>query len=455
MTDNLPRPDDRPDVAVVDPGPDRGTGTAPVRPAERVESVDVLRGVALLGILTMNIVSFGWPYDVYENPDLGGGPRGLNRAVWLVNELAFDGKMMSIFSMLFGAGLVLLADRAEARGASALGVYYRRVLWLLAFGLAHAYLIWAGDILYTYAVCGLLLYPLRRLSSGTLIVLGTLIAFVPALIFGAGDAFFALLGTPAYERVEAAKAAGRTPDPGDRWLHETVKETKPNPEAIAREVKTYRGGYRGILKDRVGDVLVIETVVFLVYLSWAALGRMLIGMALMKLGVFAASRSARFYVGLALFGFGVGLPLTAFGAWHQWRHGFDSTRLLLCGETPVYLGSLPVALGYVAVVMLVYRSGRLAALSRRLAAVGRMALTNYLLQSLLCTTLFYGYGLGLFGRLDRLQLYGAVLAVWALQLAISPAWLARYRFGPAEWLWRSLTYGRPQAMHPAAPVAGE
>src|SRR5262249_26237766 len=144
----------------------------PVSSAERYFSVDVLRGFALLGILAMNIVAFAWPFSAYENPLLGGGFTGLDRAVWIGNHLIFEEKMMTIFSMLFGAGLVLMDQRAEARGARVRGIYYRRVFWLFVIGLVHSYLIWIGDILVLYAQCGLLLYLFRKMKPRTLIISG-------------------------------------------------------------------------------------------------------------------------------------------------------------------------------------------------------------------------------------------------------------------------------------------
>ena len=146
----------------------------PVSSAERYFAVDVLRGFALLGILAMNIVSFGWPWPAYGNPMRGGGFTGLDRGVWFFNHLIFEEKMMTIFSMLFGAGLVLMDQRAEARGARIGRVYYRRVLILLMIGLVHAYLIWIGDILVLYAQCGLLLYFFRNLRPRTLLIVGVL-----------------------------------------------------------------------------------------------------------------------------------------------------------------------------------------------------------------------------------------------------------------------------------------
>ncbi len=208
----------------------------PVSGAERYYSVDVLRGFALLGILAMNIVGFGWPGEAYGNPMRGGGFEGLDRGIWFFNHLFFEAKMMTIFSMLFGAGLVLMDQRAEARGAHIGGVYYRRVLWLLAIGAVHAYLIWSGDVLVLYAECGLILYFFRNLTSRTLIVLGIAALFylVP-ILFGitAGIDFVKSHLKNASVRIEAQQQAGQLPDARDRlaqfawtgWLRERFRES--------------------------------------------------------------------------------------------------------------------------------------------------------------------------------------------------------------------------------------
>jgi uncharacterized protein len=179
---------------------------------------------------------------------------------------------------------------------------------------------------------------------------------------------------------------------------------------------------------------------------WDALGRMLIGISLVKLGVFSAERSRRFYLMMMVAGYGVGLPVVALGGYQAIQHQFDVIYLFSGGMRYNDFGSIPVALGHVGALILLYTSGALAWLTRRLAAVGRMALSNYLMHTLICTTLFYGYGFGLFGKLDRVQLLGVVLAIWAIQLWLSPIWLKYFRFGPAEWLWRTLTYGKAQPM---------
>lgn len=407
---------------------------SPVAAEERLAPIDVLRGVALLGILTINVWSFALPEIAQNNPRAAGGATGAPFATWVVCHLLFEQKMMSIFSMLFGAGLVLQAGRADARGAPLAATYYRRVFWLLVIGLLHAYLLWDGDILVSYALCGLFLYPLRRLRPGTQIALGIcvfLLALPPATCLGWVARHVHERGGPEEQR---------------EWLEEVLPTHDAREETIAKEVETYRGGYGPLFVYRAGQAASAQTFTFVMWAGPRAGGLMLVGMGLMRLGVLAAARSFRFYATLAAAGYGVGLPVVGYGAWQLIAHDFEVTYELIVGEHFNYVGSLFVALGHVGVVMMVCQAGALPWLTARLAAVGRMALTNYLTQTLLCTTLFYGYGFGVFGRLDRFDLLGVVAAVWLLQLAYSPLWLRHLRFGPAEWLWRSLTYGKMQPM---------
>jgi uncharacterized protein len=421
----------------------------PVAPGERVAAVDVLRGVALLGILAMNIVAFAWPYAGYEDPHFSGGDDPINRTAWLFNALIFSEKMMSLFSMLFGAGLVLMADRLRQRGARVRGVYYRRTLWLLVFGLIHGYLIWYGDILLFYAVCGLLLFLFRPLSPRWLIGLG-----VGALVFGTlivlGINLFAGFTERVATEVAVDQAAGRTPAEWQIGIakvwHKGMRPFfRPNDEEIAEETAQFRSGYLEIVIARAPYLFMVQVVAVPLVIVWTIGGRMLLGMGLMKLGVFAAARSWRFYRLLAVCGYGVGVPLTVLGVVELMNHGYDPTRAPW-GALLFELGAVPTALGYAGVVMLICKADALPGLTRRLAAAGRMALSNYLMQSVIGTTLFYGYGLGLFGTIPRVGLWGIVVAIWVLQLIISPLWLKYFRYGPAEWLWRSLTYGRPQPM---------
>jgi uncharacterized protein len=436
------------------------SGVGPVTATERYFAVDVLRGFALLGILAMNIVAFGWPMAAYSEPTQGGGFEGLDRAVWFFNHLFFEMKMMTIFSMLFGAGLVLMDHRAAARGASIARIYYRRILWLLVIGLIHAYLIWNGDILVAYAETGLVLYLFHKLKARTLIILGisAMLVLVP-MIVGIGGAISFMKAATA--RVEAQIKDQQKPTwldqkAHDVWTRNLQENFKRDPETLAKkwneELGVYRGSYLGIVKHRAPHLLLSQTIGFLLGGGLFAASRMLLGMGLMKLGVFSAQRSWRFYTWVAALGYGIGLPLMVYDAIMLMQNDFAFDYLIMRGGVFYNaFGSLVVALGHVGMLMLVVQSGVIGWLTKRLAAVGRMALSNYLTHSLVCTTLFYGYGFGFFGHINRTGLAGIVLLIWIFQLIVSPIWLKYFRFGPAEWLWRSLTYWKIQPIAAKQP----
>jgi uncharacterized protein len=420
----------------------------PVSESQRLGAVDTLRGFALLGILAMNIASFGWPFSGYDNPVYSGGAFPANNASWMASHVLFSGKMMSLFSMLFGAGLVLMSNRAANRGATIAGVYYRRVLWLMAFGLIHGYFIWSGDILFAYSLCGLVLFFFRRLGPRWLIGLGVALILVSTAVWpllGLGVNFMKGMAADAV----AEQAAGGELEPGQAEMVETWEEMQamfaPTEEMFAEQLDAFRGSYFEVFPHRARETFEFQAM-YLPLFIWGIAGRMLLGMGLMKLGVFAGVRSTRFYVIMAIACYAIGLPPTILGGIDYWRSGFDAIRGIAIVSSLGLLGTVPVALGHAAVLMLVLKSGLLRGLTDRLAAVGRMALTNYLMQSLICTTIFYGYGLGYFGTIARPGLWLVVVAIWALQLWYSPRWLSRYRFGPMEWVWRSLTYGKPQPM---------
>ena len=422
---------------------------APLADAERIASLDVLRGVAVLGILAMNISMMSAPFIAYGNPHWAGGESRTDFFVWLFNHIIFDAKMMSIFSMLFGAGILVFTQRAEKRRPSAAGLYYRRMGLLLVLGLIHAYFIWVGDILVAYALCGMMLYPLRRMSPGRQIALGValmLVATPIGLLQGWGIGYMRDAATEATAALDAGEELSEDQRAAIEAWEEPSAFFDPSPDDIERELAAHRGGWAGITVYRAPMALSFQTFYFITWGMWRAGGMMLVGMGLYKLGVLSARRSSRFYALGALAGYAAGLPVIAVGAQRIIAHDFDMVAAFLMDYQFNYVGSMAVAFAHVCVVMLVCRSGALAGARRTLAAVGRMALTNYLMQSVIATTIFYGYGFGLFGSVDRLGMMATVAGVWTAQLIYSPIWLRSFRFGPAEWLWRSATYGKPQPM---------
>ncbi len=398
---------------------------APVSSRRRIVAIDVLRGVAVLGILIVNVQGFAQVASAYMNPT-SGVRSGADLWLWSGIHVFADTKFLSIFSMLFGVGVAMMSDRSAAKGVSGTALHCRRQFWLLIVGLVHAYLIWHGDVLVAYALCGFALYPLRGLSARTLLWIGGLaVAFVAPLWLGFA---FSLPYLPESER--AALAA----------------EWAPSAEALAAEIEAFRGGWFDQLPVRAGYALEMQTTGFLALVLWRAGGLMLVGMGLYKLGVATGERSRRFYRRMAAIGLTLGLPLSAAGVLYAHLVDFRFERAMFQGALFNYVGSLGAFLGYTALVMLFVRSGVLPRLRARLAAVGRMALTNYVGQSVLATLVFYGHGLALFERAGPLGRMTFVAGIWALQLAWSSWWLARYRFGPLEWLWRSLSYRRRQPM---------
>lgn len=408
------------------------TKSQPVAPKERIIALDFLRGFALLGILLMNIQSFAMPFAAYFNPTAYGDLTGINRWVWIGSHIVADHKFMTIFSMLYGAGVILVTSKLEERGESAAGLHYKRTFWLLVIGLAHAYLIWHGDILVTYALVAFVIYFFRRLSPRWLITFGLVALGIASLL-------------------NLVTAAGLPNFPAD-IIADFMKSWQPTAAQLNEEIAIYQGGWSAQMASRVPESIEMQTTAFLFFGSWRAGGLMLIGMALFKLGVLTAERSRTFYTRLLIAGFGVGLPLVIIGIVNNFASGWSLEYARFIGYLYNYWGSIGISLGYIAVVMLIAQSGRFDNAIRPFAAVGRTALSNYLFQSLAATFIFYGHGLGLFGQIERGGQLLIVLAIWGVQLIVSPIWLRYYRFGPAEWLWRSLTYGKRQPLKAPKPA---
>jgi uncharacterized protein len=397
------------------------TEPRPVQERERIAALDVLRGVALLGILAMNIRSFASPFAAYTNPLLVYEYSGASRAAFWATTLVFDTKMMSIFSMLFGAGALIYGAKEASGKTTATRLWYRRNFWLLVIGLIHGYLIWEGDILVIYSLCALLfLWWTRKLPAWVLVLVSTVMFAIGGLLTMAHTLYF--------DELTAEEQA------------EELALWQPTAEELAEETAHYRDGYLGIVMHRAPNVLAFQTMYFLAFFLWRSGGMMVLGQALMKWGVLTGARTSGFYLSMALGGYFIGFPLVWIGMQHLDAIEFAVPQRFSL-DLYNYFGSIAVALGHVGVVLWLLQAYPNSPWFGRLAAVGRTALTNYLLQSLICTTLFYGYGFNLFGRLDYAWQLLVVVAVWALQLIVSPWWLRHFQFGPVEWLWRWLTYG--------------
>ncbi|MDG2292025.1 MAG: DUF418 domain-containing protein [Phycisphaerales bacterium] len=398
----------------------------PTIESRRIASIDVLRGLAMLGILVLNIQAFAMPFEAYGNPFAYGDIEGSNYWVFTFAMLLADMKFMAIFSLLFGAGMVLFVERLLETGRPAYAVHYRRMAWLLVIGLVHAYLIWYGDILVGYALCGMIVVWCRRFRPWLLCVLGLcLIAVCSVLMLGSG----ALIVNFMPEK-----------------LAMTAHGSQQQLESIAWQLESYTGSWSDQLSHRGLAALMGQTAGLFFFVFWRASGLMLIGMALYRWGVFSAQRSNRFYLIMLAVGVLIGLPLVALGLQAGWSVDWQPTMTKMMTSQINYWASIFVAFGWIALIMLLVRSGLVPVFQHCLASVGRMALSNYLLQSIFCTLIFYGHGFGQFGTWDRTEQMLLVLALTICQLIWSPLWLGAFRFGPAEWLWRSLTYWKLQPM---------
>ena len=420
---------------------------APTASAERIQTLDVTRGFALLGILLLNILGFGLLSTGYFNPrvgsGLGEGAQQINLAIWAGVDVLFEGAMRALFSILFGAGVVLFTTGGRERAGL---LHYRRNFWLLAIGLFDAYvLLWSGDILVTYALAGMLLYPLRNVAPKKLIVLaGGLIVLMSLMNL----MFTSVLaeGRDRYEGSEVSEnSADAAGDPATRgmiegWL-DFQRDYQLDDQAAAAELAMRAGSYSSAFEFNLGLMHEVLTFTIPVITFWDALAMMMLGMALFKLNWLDGSRSAQFYFKLMIVGFAVGLAVNLYELAAVYASNFDPLVVHGYMRPTYHLGRIGMAFGYLGLVLWLCRREVFEGLRRRLAAVGRMALTNYLMHSLIALFLFTGAGLGLVGEFQRWQLYLLVLFIWVLQLVISPWWLARFRFGPVEWLWRALTYG--------------
>jgi uncharacterized protein len=422
---------------------------APVAVSARIASLDILRGVALLGVLLLNILGFGMASAGYFHPLVGLGKNPeLNYAVWGIMNLFFEGSMRGLFSLLFGAGIVLFATGFGTRSGKEKGAFlhYKRTFFLLLFGMFDSFvLLWTGDILILYAMAGALLYPLRNARPKTLLILSATVLLCTSILFAVSGVFVEE-GRDAAARIDADPSAEHSPEERELAALWTGSENQftYNESAIEEELDIRRGSYIEIADYSAKKV--IDSLLFFtpVYMLWDCVGMMLLGMGLYRMGVLSAQRSKKNYLQLAIGGFALGLAVNGFELFQAIDSDFDAIVVSGYFQGTYQLGRVAMSMGWLGLIMLFCQGEIWSGLKNRLAAVGRMALSNYLLHSLICLVLFTGAGFGLIGVFERWELYVIVLLIWMVQLALSPWWLKRYSFGPAEWLWRSLTYGSIQ-----------
>jgi uncharacterized protein len=407
-------------------------------PPRRLISLDAIRGFAVMGILLMNIIAFAMPQGAYVSPAAYGGTSLPDLILWSVMSVLVDGKMRGLFSMLFGASMLLVYERAQAANGDGSRVHKWRMLWLLILGAVHYYFIWFGDILTLYALCGLAGMMLLLLDEAQLRRTA-----IWLMIFSLAVNGLMFAGIWIFKMVAAATGA----DPALVASYtELMTEIGSSDPAINRaEIALFQGGYGQIVYDRLTDG-VFDPLIQFISSAPETLGLMAIGMLLFRNGFLTGAWESARYKKALWRAYAIGLPPSiALTGW-SWASGFDP--LVTLGNMVAW--SLPfriaVMIGHAALFMLIIKRFAGSAMMARVVAAGQAAFSNYLGTSILMTTLFYGYGLGWFGTLTRTQAYLVVPCVWLLMLLWSKPWLDRYRYGPLEWLWRSLARGEMQRM---------
>jgi uncharacterized protein len=423
---------------------------------ERIATIDTLRGIALLCILFSNIDIFSGPETFFELPQglpdttFMNAHLHLNLLLLFFKWITSEGKARFLFSMLFGVGLCLMTERAERTDStgSLADIYLRRNLWLCVLGLLHGIFIWAGDILLTYGLAGLLiLYPCRKLGARTLLIVGGLLTCVSSLLLPyflgtAGDIDLSRQGQAVVDARQAGSAL--TPDQmkiEEQWhaLQATHAVVVPPRDGGRTQAQPYLATVAGQFNALSTELLISRGFVVL-----EAVGGMLFGMGLYKIGFLMAKYSWRTYVCCAFFGLLFSAPIYVTGMWKVYQNQFN----FITAETWLYLPyetlKLISGIGMLSILMLFIKSNLLGGIKIALAAVGQMALSNYILTSLVCQWLFMWSPWALYGKLTYLQHHFVMSCVWVLNIAVSLLWLRSFQFGPLEWVWRSLTYWKPQ-----------
>ncbi|MET0535866.1 MAG: DUF418 domain-containing protein [Steroidobacter sp.] len=426
-------------------------------PDDRIGMLDTTRGIAVLGILMMNITGFGLP-NSYDDPTVWGGDAPVDIATWRVMSLLFEGTMRGLFTLLFGASALLFLQRHDARSSDMrpADLYFRRTLWLIAFGLINGYvLLWSGDVLFYYGIAGLALFVFRNLSPRKLLACAAVLMALQTSV--------SVIEWHDYRETHLQAQAASTRQYAGHELsvdeidaidafsnHEQA--WRPSRADLENMVANIRESYIGAFSVLSKQTWFMETQFFFRHGIIECLGMMLLGMALLKFDVLTGAASTRTYVTMIVVGYVIGLTVNTLEIRAIERAGFSPESLIRTFMT-YDLGRIPMTLGHLGVIGLLCRTPRLSGISRLFGATGQMSLTNYLSQSVLCLFIFTGAGLALYGQFSRHELYYIVAAIWILQLAWSPVWLRYFCYGPAEWVWRSLTYGRRQPLRRSAPRA--
>ncbi|MCZ4225511.1 DUF418 domain-containing protein [Pedobacter rhodius] len=427
------------------------TAASPLGKNDRILFLDAVRGIAVLGILLMNSMAMGQSHIFYAFLNPNQPMTGLNYYAWVLEMGFFEGTMRGLFSILFGAGTVLLINRLEKnRGnTDAADIYYRRILWLLVFGLINAYIFfWPGDILYSYALCGLVLFPFRKLSPQILWV-GVFILLVIGTYRENSSLYNRKEIIVKGKQVELLKKQNKKlteTQQGD--LEKWVKFREKNDvngmikDAKEEDDKIQKSSYPKLFAFYRDVNMELQSIGF--YNGWwDILMFFFAGMALIKSGFITGEKSNWIYIIGAVLGIGISVAFNFMGIKEMYAAKFDVIKLTESAPAELYqIRRLLQTLGYLCLLILLYKIIPFRKCLNIFVPVGQMAFSNYLMQSIIGGIFFLAFGWH--GKLQRYEIYEFVLAIWLFQITFSTIWLRYFLFGPFEWLWRSLTYLKSQ-----------
>ncbi len=425
---------------------------APVHQAERIIILDSLRGIAILGILLMNIPSFGLPSPVSGDPSILNEWATIDFKVWNFVAWFPEGTQRAIFSMLFGAGIILFINGKEKRldGLMPADYFFRRQLWLIVFSLFDVFvLLWLGDILLDYAILGMIMFAFRNLPPKKLLI-GAAFCFIFMLARENRNLYQDKVTIHLGEKITAIDTTKTKLTFLQKEQLIAMQEFKEKNTLESRQKKAaeniakHTGNYRELYNYRTNSY-VDALIPYLFYGLWDVLLFMFLGMAFFKMGILTGQASVKTYVWMTVIGLGLGLTISYFRLQQMVDANFNMYEYTKQISFSSYeLSRTFRSIGLLGLIMLLYKSGWFKWLFALMRPVGQMAFTNYLMQSLLCGLFFYGIGFGMFGQLARHEIYYVVAAVWLIQIIYSNIWLRYFRFGPLEWAWRSLTYWKKQ-----------
>jgi len=408
---------------------------SPTNLNNRIETLDVLRGFAVLGILLLNILMFGQVSFYYLNPSVIQGTL-TDWIIWALIDISAEGAMRALFSILFGAGVLLFTKKKPA------SFHFKRSLWLLCFGIVDAYfLLWFGDILILYALISFVLFFFKELKPQTLLIISiVLLAFNSLISFGTGKFLNEIKDIDQKNTIFNLNISEDKKKDLIELRDLIYGVFNPTPDDIRNELNQRKESYTSAFIWNMHEKnLAIKSYIFSSF--WDVISVMILGMSLFKYRILQGGLSSLFYLRLMIVGFLVGISVNSFEVWSA----FESNNSIFASRITSLtydVGRLGMAFSYLGLIILIIKFDKALKLRYHLSNVGKMALTNYLFQSIFGLILFSGAGFSLVGELSRSQLYIVVFCIWVYQLNFSSWWMSRYNFGPFEWIWRGLTYSK-------------